>query len=550
MHRTLVLAAALVAAAPAVAADPPIVFQTQPVGRLLDDARTVVGMVAGDKEVKAFNDGLRQTFGEKGLEGLDLTRPVLGYCVLAPKLTESATVVLLPIGTEQEFLDLCERANRQKPKPLGGGLYELPPADFADKAMMRIQDGHAYLCSANDPAPYLDPKALVPAAKLLDPNERALACGRVYPDRLPKEVKAQLGEQLAQFKKMLSEPPPGVGAQEWNILRVPAEQLSKLADRCFALSDHVKDVAVRLNLDPASADMSAELTLTPNGGSPLAALLAARTPTANRFAGLFTPDTVAGFKTRLPLFNDELRASAAAGLQAAKVEAGRAAKPAGKAAAEALFDGLIRVAKTGEGDLAVAVRGPGKDGQFTGVAAVSFEDGAALDKAFRKLVEDDPPPGPEKIQWDAEKVGGVGIHSYKMTGGGFLNPADLFGKDKCVIAFAFGPKGLYAVLGTDAVGTLKDVLAAKPGPSPVLDMVVNPARLAKMVAAVGDEAGGLKVEAALGKEDKLRSAASLAVAGGKDLKVTFTLNAKVFPRLLGSKAQATFEPVDPPPLKK
>src|SRR5437763_1481650 len=73
-------AAVLLASPPAVpAADPPITFQTQPVGKLLDDTRALATMLVGDKAAKEVNEGIRRTFGDKGLDGLDLTRPVVGY---------------------------------------------------------------------------------------------------------------------------------------------------------------------------------------------------------------------------------------------------------------------------------------------------------------------------------------------------------------------------------------------------------------------------------------------------------------------------------------
>ena len=72
----LVAAAALLAPMTAVAADPPVTFQTQPAGRILDDARTIAKMVGGDKAATEFNDGLKEKLGEKGFSGLDLERRV------------------------------------------------------------------------------------------------------------------------------------------------------------------------------------------------------------------------------------------------------------------------------------------------------------------------------------------------------------------------------------------------------------------------------------------------------------------------------------------
>ena len=85
MRYALVLtAAALFAPSDVRAADPPITFQTQPLDRLLGDLRIAADLVGGEKVVKAFNDGIKAQLGEKGFEGLDLNKPIVGYVILGP----------------------------------------------------------------------------------------------------------------------------------------------------------------------------------------------------------------------------------------------------------------------------------------------------------------------------------------------------------------------------------------------------------------------------------------------------------------------------------
>src|SRR5262249_42662183 len=190
-------AAAVLLASPLAvpAADPPITFQTQPVGKLLDDTRALGRMLIGESAVKSLNESLKQTFGDKGFDGLDLTRPVVGY-FLVPADPEKTTVVLaLPATGEKEFLDLVEPANKAKPKALPGGLYEVPAPGVGDpsvKALMRFSDGYAYLGAGKDPGPALDAKTLVPMGKLFDPAERAQFAGKVYFDRFPKELRTKI----------------------------------------------------------------------------------------------------------------------------------------------------------------------------------------------------------------------------------------------------------------------------------------------------------------------------------------------------------------------
>jgi hypothetical protein len=140
------------------------------------------------------------------------------------------------------------------------------------------------------------------------------------------------------------------------------------------------------------------------------------------------------------------------------------------------------------------------------------------------------------------KADKVSIHTYKFGGGGFIDPTKIFGGDKCTIAFAFAPKGIFIVLGPDAVTDMKAALAVKPVESPMLDIVLNPARMNKLIERSGGNA--LEAEKALGKEDKLISALSLKVTGGKELKVRFAINLRLLPRVIVSE----FESDKPPPL--
>ena len=66
MRSGMLAATFLVLFAPslALAADPPIVYQTQPLGRLLDELRTLMQSVAGDEAVQGFNKEMKQKFGD------------------------------------------------------------------------------------------------------------------------------------------------------------------------------------------------------------------------------------------------------------------------------------------------------------------------------------------------------------------------------------------------------------------------------------------------------------------------------------------------------
>ncbi len=177
------------------AADPPVItFQTYPGQRVLNDVRVATNLLGGEKATKAFNEGIKEKLGEKGFEGLDLSKAVVGYINLMPKPEETSVVVVFPVTGEKEFVDFCDRWNGHAvTKELEKGLWELPPLSPRYKARMKFSEGYAYIASAESEkvaAAALDAKALVPPNKLYDVTANAMFAGKFHFDRLTAEQKA------------------------------------------------------------------------------------------------------------------------------------------------------------------------------------------------------------------------------------------------------------------------------------------------------------------------------------------------------------------------
>lgn len=541
--RTGLLAAALLltAATPAPAADPPlppVVFQVQPAGQFIDALRASADAVGGEPGVKALNRFLKALYGEKGLDGLDLNRPIVGYVVLAPKLEDFTAVVAFPVSDEADFIALCDRANRDKVKPdeKDKGLYHVPSVNPKYKALMRFSDQYAYLAYGVNPAPHAAADALVPMAKLYDPADRALASGRLYFDRVPLAVKLALPALFEEVKKsVLGDGPAGVGRAEAEVLKAVTAGFEKLAVRYALLAAGADVLTVRLDLDPKAGNFVAEAVLTPKPGTELAKLVAAYKTAPNRFAAVLDhPDTVAAVVTRAPLFAPEIRTAAAEALEGAgKAKAGTVPE-VDKAWTDELFKGLARTAKNKDWDAAVALRGPDKDGWFTVVGVAAFDDATKLGKEAKASWEKDAPKDrQERMKWDADSFGKVGIHTYHWETGGFVDFTKFLGGEKCYGAFAFGPDFVVGAIGPDPVAVIKDVLGAKPAPAKAMDARVNPAKAVKAFEkAAPNEREVLEISNLLGREDKLLSAMSVEVTGGKELKAAFTVNLKLLPRLM------------------
>jgi hypothetical protein len=540
--RNTLLAAAVLALPPATTRGedpplPPVVFQAQPAGMVLDQFRDAARVVGGEKGVKAFNMGLREIFGEKGLDGLDINRPIVGYVVLAPKPQDITAVVAFPVTGEKEFLAFCDRVNRDKLKAddKDKTLYHLPPLDPRYKALLRFSEGYAYIAYGFNPAPHAEAKALVPMPKLFDPADRGLVSARVYFDRIPLAVKLAAPALFEEVKKTVF-PGFGFGRQEAEVLKPVMAELDKLAARYAKLAAGADVLSARIYFDQQEANFVAEAALVPKPDSELAKMIAAYKTAPNRFASLTKhPDTAAAFATRIPLFAPEIRAGAAASLEAAGKQAVARSTPPEKAWTDELFKGLTRTAKNKDADLVVAFRGPDKDGWFTLVGAAAFDDPRAFGKEARASWEKTvPKEQQDRMKWDADKAGDVPIHTYHFETGGFVDFTKVLGGEKCFAAFAFAPDGLVGVIGPDPVPVLKEVLAAKPADAPAMEMVANPARVAKAFdrGARPNDPDAARIADLLGREDKLLPTMKITVEGGKELRAAYTMSLKQLPRLM------------------
>jgi hypothetical protein len=526
MFRKLLATAFLLLLAPAasLAADPVITYQTQPLGRMLNDLRMLIQSGGGDEAVKSFNKNIKESLGDKGFDGFDLSRPIVGY-IDAPAAPEDfVAVVAFPITAEKDWLDFCERWTKVKPKALKDGLYEVPAPNGGFKAVMKISEGYAYIATGmKDPARVLNAKTIVPFATLYDGTDISLMVGKLHFDRIPKELRGQAKTIVDQLKQAKL---PGLAEAESQAFLKP---LHSLASRFLDLSEGAKDAVLRVNGDPVSGETTAELTVTPVGGSALEKAIAGLKPGMNRFASLITPDAAGVVRIRLPLDIPEVKAVSVAGLEALQNEAKNNNFLPIKAIVDELLKGAIRTVKSGEVEGLAVLRGPAKDGTFTGVAALTFDDPSGFEKEMKKFIEANAPQDfKHALKWDAEKANGVNIHTIdlsKMPGGDREIKA-LFGNN-ATVAFAFGPKASYVAIGPggDAVGAIEAAMAAKPGPAPLLDFALNPDRIVKLIGTIEPQ-GAMMAERMLGKQDKLLTNFGLDVTGGTDLKIKVVLNLK------------------------
>ena len=499
---------------------PPVsTIQAQPINRILAGVRQVAGRFGGPDAANSLDEQITEKLGPKGLSGVNLDRPITAYQILKDDLDKPAFVVLVPITDKADALDLLKRLNVDaEADAKDADLYELtaeggPEADLK----LRFKGNVAYVGVNVDDAD-LDPKALPTAASLTLPNEGSWFAMTSYFDRVPPEFVQKVEGSLDQI------------AGQFGGLPLPPEfrdrmvAVMKVSKKYTAVQyKEGKTVSQRLNFDPKTLQFSIDYKLTPKASTQLAADIAARKPTDNRYAAVVGPDAVAGFVTKFPLFIPELRDGTADLLKLAQEQGLESVPEEFKPAAEEALQGLARAAKTGRVDIAGGVSGPNKEGTYSAAAAISFGDAAKLDAELRKLRAGLDANVRSQIKLDVYKAEGVAVHEFNAAVALTESQRKIWG-DEATACVAFTKTGLLATFGTDSLARIKNLIkeAETPKPAEVLDFKVNFKRTRDFAALVGDNPLGEAIPATA--KDDLRSLVKLFVAGGDDLGVRFLVD--------------------------
>ncbi len=521
----------LVSAGPLLAAPVPVPPKFDPptaVGQVAS-VQKVLDAVAGYAKAfgaEGFEKGLTDALGEKGWAGVDTTKPVGLFAYVKPKLEKSYVVFVVPITKEKEAIDLLERLGcsvEEEAKAKGVYLIErrgVLPENTPTR--MRFFDGHAYI-GLNADADDLAPAKLLPVGSLVDAKETALVAATVYPARAPAELKEVMDGWWASGKAAMND-------AETRAARDMPKGFPAFGKACIgwveansvALFKDAETVTLRISPDIKTTDASVEVVVTPKAKSTLAAdIEKLATPTPGRFHQLVTKDAVGGLTATLGTgMPKEVRQTAGQFLAdwIDLYAAGMTEE------AQPVLAALSLAVKTmlaeGKADVGVALIGPDKKGAHTLVGAAAVADPAAIEKVVRKAVKDAPKEVQDLIKLDAEKVGDMAVHTLTAPEGTEW-VEKVFGKN-AVVRVAFGKDAVYVAVGPDGLAQIKRATELKPADGKRFDVLMNPAKVNKLIADFGGGGGPGWIDTIIGKDDGLRSFTGIAVKGGKQLTITMT----------------------------
>ena len=454
-----------------------MVVQTKPASRILGDFRDMVRQIAGpaeaDKAIKSFENGIKETLGEQGFEGLDTNRPLGAYVILREQVRDTTAILVVPVTGEKEFVGLLERM-KMKATPVKdkNGVYTLELREGAAAAILpkgaalQFAGPWAYVTLNGEAA---DPKDLLGPADLFDNADQSLVTVKFYPDRFPEKLLKGLLQDLDNTVNGIkgfaaAGPPPHIA----RMLNTFFEEGPKLVRRYAETGQkEAAELALRLGWDAATGAGTAELVVTPKPGTSLAKDIAAHAVFTNRFAGLISKDVAVGGLVQAPLYAPEVRAIVASALEAGQDQL---KEPDGfpkqfHPLVDEVAKSLIGSVKKGQLDAAVAMHGPDKAGKFTLVGGLSLDNAKAVEKAARNVVKGQ--NFAKLVQLDVAKVGDINIHKVALLS---VFPE----RDRVEIAKAFGPDApgyaafaadaVFFAFGSDALEHIKSAIASKPWP--------------------------------------------------------------------------------------
>jgi hypothetical protein len=552
------ITALLLAAVPAAAAPrpdekpggPPIIGQAKSLNDLLELTKAMVKNVGGPDLYKMFEKEMLPELDPKKLPGIDPKRPFGLYGLLDAKLENWRGVILIPVTSEKDFVDMLEQFHIKSVKGKEAGTFDVVvPPDFPIPVSVRIHKEYAYVAIGGFDV--LDLKVILDPRDVINDKEKAVGYLSIRLDKMTPETKkavhAIARDQIENLKEMIPQPE----------LKDAFHSVEKLALRWLkTLFDEGKEITLRLDADTKTGDVFADLTVEGMPRSPLAELFAQRKPTTNAFASLAGDDYAQRLFIKAPFFAEEAKEALAKlidfGSKEAVQEATRQNAPVEVVQLiEAAFKSLKATVESGEMDLAAAIRGPNKDGFYTAVGAVHCKEGAQLEKAIRATVKILPERERSYFKFDASKIGELSVHEIDMSSEAGEIVQRIFGKGQTAY-FAFGKNALYAAYGPDGMKLLKEAIAAKPGPAAVLDQTADGKKMADLVKRVVPDndpnAGGAFF--APGFAQMMGSGVKVTVDGGDKLKIRVSYNFGMMFLFFGRYAAAAGAAPPPPVVAK
>lgn len=498
---------------------PTVILRINSLDNLIADARYLAELAGKDEQAKQAEKMLRSFGGDKGFAGIDTKKPLGLYGKVGPNGIDSEVVVLLPVVDDKTVLEQLAKFNVKATKG-DDDVYEVAlPGPLNFSAYFRFANGYAY-ATIRDKNVIAKGRLLAPD-KVLEAADSTAVLLRLNLEQIPESIRNMVVGQTAR------------GLAEAKAKKPPRESPAETQVR-LALLDHVandvksvltegSEVSIRLDVDRKAGELSLQAQLKGKSGSKLAERFAELGKSQSVVAGIVRPDSAMHFLLHV-ILPEDLRKVLDSAVDEGVRKAIKDQPNAGdKASAGEVFKALVPTVKSGDFDVGVDLRGPSAAGQYTLVAGLKVQKGAAIEKVARDLVGKIPEAERAKIKLDTDKVGSVAIHSFLETKNFDPEFKKLFGENP--IFLAMREDAIFLALGEKGLEALKDALAQKSVASPIALAELSMARLVPLLTREHPAASEAAKEAFAGGSgnDKIQ----VTLEGGDALKVRMSMKAQL-----------------------
>ncbi len=500
------------------------------------DGVRLLAKLAGDKDTaRQFNDFIKQKLGPKGLDGVDVRKPLGLYIPdFSEKEGGASLVVAVPVTDPKAFLKTLKGFGVKIKKE--GDHYQATLKDFPITVFIRFAHGYAY-AAPGDAAAVAKDRLLKPAT-LFPPNQKAGISLTVRLDRIPEATRQELLRGIRQALAAADE------KTEKDDKESPAQRelLRRLSETATRLLTSVirdgKELTAEFELARKQKELRAELILTPKANTKLAEGLAELEKASSRFPGLLSGDAAVNGLIHFTL-SPKLRDALHAVLKEASLQARKSAKKSReKDRIEKLFNSLVPALDTGHLDAAFSLRGPGTSGHYTLVAGARLRETEKTKQRVSDLLKDLPEAGKVQVKLGKGRATTVTVRRLDLKKELDEEGRKFFGKGPLYVAAR--PDAFFLAMGEDSLKTLKAALAVPEGPSAPIRFEVSLKHLASFLAKDDKQRAQAEKIFAKGEDGRIR----FTVQGGAALRLRFQMDLSTL-RLIAAFASSGKEPSAP-----
>jgi hypothetical protein len=512
---------ALVAAAPAPAAakvsEQTLIVRVAALDTLIADAKYLAELAGEEERAKQAEAYLKSLAGDKGLEGLDTTRPMGAYGKLKENFLDSEIVLMLPIADEKAFLALLKKVDVETAADAKTGVYKVTRKPLPAPVFFRFANGYLYATLANQVV--LDKDKLIAPDDLLKRSEVGTASVTVNLDAIPDDyrvlARGAVGRTLGALKdrKLPGEPD--------SVKAFRAGLLDELGDYVRSAFNDGGPATLRLDIDRKAGELGLTVSFAAKEKSKLAAAIADLEKVKGVGAGLVTTDSAAHVIVNAGL-SDKLRKLLRPVIADAEKALERIDDKEDRERVKKLFQTLVPTARSAALDLGLTLNGPGAGKHYTGLAVVAVKDGAEIEKAVRELVKGLPEKERDRIKLDADKAGSFNIHRIQPERED-ENAKRVLGNN--TVFLAVRGDAVFVAVGEKAVAALKEAVAREPKSGRAFEAGLSVARLAPILDR--EVKGASDIAAKVFGEKKDGDKIVVTLDGGKSLRLRIGMKAQL-----------------------